>query len=69
MIFAKLLEKCFIFIVNQIVIPNPGTNENFFHLWNFADLPKQFHIIPMVYIQIFAFCRPQALFVPTSAML
>ena len=69
MIFTQFIEESFIFVINQVIVTNTGTNKYLFDTRKFSDFSQQFYIVHMVYIHIRTFCRPQALSVTTSPLL
>ena len=69
MIADKLLEKRLVFVQNQIIKTDPGTDKDLFDAGNRTQTPQKVQILTMVDDKVFAWFRRKALLTPAKAML
>ena len=65
---AEFPEKRLVFVMDQIIEPDPGTDKDLFYIRQRAQLLKQRQVIPVIHPKVFAGLRKQTLPVLTDAV-
>lgn len=66
-VFNKLAEERFVFVIDEVIEPNAGAHKDFFHFGQCAQLAQEGNVIRVVDLHVGAWLREQTLAVFTHA--